>query len=220
MFKFYIVGVGGTGSLLARDLPKLLIGTYHKMCLIDGDRVDKSNLVRQSYQEHDIGEYKSYALAKKINTFYDIKCECINKYITADELLWDIKNSGSFVPVIVGCVDNDKTRKLLENTFNKLDAVFYLDSANSKESGNIYVVAKQGDELRGKLRSQVYELSKDIHPLDKSCQAQTAKGEVQYLITNAHMALCLLQHIHDLLKGNLKVGVSNVGRFTEVHYSC
>lgn len=218
-FRFYIVGVGGTGSLLARDLPKLLIGTTHSMCLIDGDRVEQSNMIRQSYQNHDIGEYKSLALAKKINTFYDIKCECITKYLTKDELLFDINKYSYSIPVIIGCVDNDKTRILLEKTVGKLDRCFYLDSANSKDSGNVYVVAKQGNEMKGKLRSEVYKLSSDKHPLEKSCQIQAAQGEVQYLITNAHMALCLLQHIHDLVKGNLKVGVSDVGKFKEIHYT-
>ena len=45
-YTFYIVGVGGTGSLFARDLPQLLIGTNHKMVLIDGDIVAKKNVAR------------------------------------------------------------------------------------------------------------------------------------------------------------------------------
>ena len=47
-YTFYIVGVGGTGSLFARDLPQLLIGTNHRMVLIDGDIVAKKNVARQS----------------------------------------------------------------------------------------------------------------------------------------------------------------------------
>ena len=66
-YVFIIVGVGGTGSLLARDLPKLLINTDHKMLLVDGDRVERKNMKRQSYQEQDIGEYKSIALSSMIH---------------------------------------------------------------------------------------------------------------------------------------------------------
>ena len=46
---FIIVGVGGTGSLLARDIPKLIIKQPHKRVLIDGDTVEEKNMVRQSY---------------------------------------------------------------------------------------------------------------------------------------------------------------------------
>lgn len=81
-YVFIIVGVGGTGSLLARDLPKLLINTDHKMLLVDGDRVERKNMKRQSYQEQDIGEYKSIALSAKINTFYDTHCEAMGLYLT------------------------------------------------------------------------------------------------------------------------------------------
>lgn len=48
-YKFYVIGVGGTGSLLARDLPKLLLGTSHKMMLLDGDTVESKNIERQGY---------------------------------------------------------------------------------------------------------------------------------------------------------------------------
>ncbi|PXX79753.1 hypothetical protein [Dielma fastidiosa] len=38
---FVIIGTGGTGSLLARDLPKLLLNTSSKMVIVDGDQVEQ-----------------------------------------------------------------------------------------------------------------------------------------------------------------------------------
>ena len=64
-YVFIVVGVGGTGSLVARDLPKLLLHTESEMVIIDGDNVEEKNMVRQAYQSHDIGENKANALAKK-----------------------------------------------------------------------------------------------------------------------------------------------------------
>lgn len=215
---FVIVGVGGTGSLLARDIPKLLIGSNHLMILIDGDKVEKKNMVRQSYQEHDIGEYKSIALASKINAFYGDICEAINTYITKDELLTKLQDSyDDYVPVICGCVDNDATRKILEYTFNTLDNCIYLDSANEKYEGNIYIAAKADGKKIGILRSEVYDLSLDLHPSDKSCQ-ELAASNIQFLMTNAKMATCLLEHISAIVSNELKEGVSVVNRFEQVHY--
>ena len=134
-YVFIVVGVGGTGSLVARDLPKLLIHTNSEMVLIDGDIVEEKNMVRQAYQQHDIGENKANALAKKINTFYGNICESVDHYITKDEILELLKKYEQHIPVLIGCVDNNKTRILLEHTFKQLDECIYIDSANSEYEG-------------------------------------------------------------------------------------
>lgn len=217
-YVFIIVGAGGTGSLLARDLPKLLIGTEHKIVIVDGDHVEEKNMKRQSYQMQDIGEYKSIALSSKINTFYDTKCEALGMYLTKDEIFEYCENNFMYIPVIIGCVDNDATRKILEETFMRLDDCYYLDSANGEYEGNIYIAMKKDDKCRGVLRSSVYELSNDLHPLDESCEQQASKGNVQFLVTNAKMSIYLLEHCNALLNFELKGGVQYVKRFNSVFY--
>lgn len=218
-YVFIIVGVGGTGSLLARDLPKLLIDTPHKMLLVDGDHVEKKNMKRQSYQEHDIGEFKAVALSSKINTFYNTRCEAMGRYLTKDEIYDYCENNLTYTPVIVGCVDNDATRKILEDTFNKLNYCYYLDSANGEYDGNIYISYRLDGKTRGALRSETYKLSDDLHPLDESCEVQASKGNVQFLVTNAKMSIYLLEHCNALLNLELKGGVQSVKRFGSVFYN-
>lgn len=217
-YVFIIVGVGGTGSLLARDLPKLLIDTPHKMLLIDGDVVEKKNMLRQSYQEQDIGEHKAVALSSKINTFYNTHCEALGLFLTKNEIVDYCENNISYTPVIIGCVDNDATRRLLEYTFNQLDWCYYLDSANGEYDGNIYISYKLDGKKRGVLRSDVYKFSDDLHPLDESCEVQASKGNVQFLVTNAKMSIYLLEHCNALLNLKLKGGVHDVKRFASVFY--
>ena len=86
-FMFYVVGVGGTGSLLARDLPKLLTNTSHRMMLIDNDIVERKNIVRQGYQEQDVGDNKAIALSRKINSLYNMNCLFMDSYVTDTNLL-------------------------------------------------------------------------------------------------------------------------------------
>lgn len=217
-YVFIIVGAGGTGSLLARDLPKLLIDTPHKMLIVDGDHVEKKNMKRQSYQIQDVGEYKSIALSSKINTFYDTKCEALGLYLTKDEIIEYCENNFMYTPVLIGCVDNDKTRAILEDTFNRLDWCYYLDSANGEYEGNIYIAKKLDGHRTGPIRSEVYKLSDDLHPLDESCEVQASKGNVQFLVTNAKMSIYLLEHCNAILNLELKVGVQDVKRFGSVFY--
>lgn len=220
-YVFIIVGVGGTGSLLARDLPKLLINTDHKMLLVDGDRVERKNMKRQSYQEQDIGEYKSIALSAKVNTFYDTHCEAMGLYLTKNEILEYCNNNYLYTPVILGCVDNDTTRKILEYTFENLERCYYLDSANGEYEGNIFIAYRysRDGKIYGALRNKTYKLEDDVHPLDESCEIQASKGNVQFLVTNNKMANYLLEHCNALLTRQLKGGVHRVERFGSVFYS-
>lgn len=216
-YMFYIVGVGGTGSLLARDLPKLLTDTRNRMCLIDGDVVEKKNIVRQGYQQQDVGDNKAVALSRKINSLYDTNCIFMDQYINDENL---IKSYKAYIPVILGCVDNDKTRKIIEKVINDKDLkyCYYIDSANSEYEGNVYTVSKKQGVITGKLRSQVYKLDEDKHPDEVSCQDQAANGNIQYLVTNAKMAVTVLEHCHALLKSGYKEGVQVVKRFETVFY--
>lgn len=217
-YVFIIVGVGGTGSLLARDLPKLMIGSSNKMVIIDGDIVEDKNRKRQAYQKHDVGCNKAIALSAKINSFYGCICEAIDMYVTKNEIKVCLEKYRGYIPVIIGCVDNDKTRILLENTFNNIDTCIYLDSANSEYEGNVYSCVKNGGVKKGPLRSETYELDKDVHPINKSCQEQAAEGNTQFIVTNMKMANVLFEHIYNLLIKKMKVGVTCVGRFKTVHY--
>jgi molybdopterin/thiamine biosynthesis adenylyltransferase len=47
-------------------LCRLLIGSDIPLLLIDPDRVEPHNLVRQNFYEADLGKFKSQALAEKI----------------------------------------------------------------------------------------------------------------------------------------------------------
>ena len=217
-YLFIIVGVGGTGSLLARDLPKLILEKNHAMCLLDGDIVEKKNIKRQSYQSQDIGENKAIALESKISTFYDIPCYSIPKYLMNEEITRFTEKFPNHIPVILGCVDNNKTRIILENTFNTLSECIYIDSANGEYEGNLYIKMKLNGKEEGVLRSEVYDYSLDFHPLEESCEAQADKGNVQYLVTNNKMSNAILEHLFTLLQGELKGGIQDVKRFNSKFY--
>ena len=97
-YMFYVIGVGGTGSLLARDLPKLLTDTRNRMCLVDGDMVEKKNIVRQGYQRQDVGDNKAVALSRKINSLYDTNCIFMDQYINNENLINLMKSYKAYTP--------------------------------------------------------------------------------------------------------------------------
>ena len=109
-----IVGLGGLGGTVSEILARSGIGTLN---LIDGDRFEASNLNRQFLCTREtMGRYKTEAAVERI--------KAINPSITVhrhDEYL-DDKNSDALIPpsdVIVDCLDNIKTRFILENASKK-----------------------------------------------------------------------------------------------------
>lgn len=215
---FFVIGVGGIGGAVARDLPKLIIGSKHRIVLVDGDVVEKSNTIRQPYQDQDVGINKARALAKKINSFYDIKCLFLDTFITNDELIVLSKKYGDYIPVYIGCVDNDATRKVIESTFLKCKNAFLIDGANSEYDGNIYFSKIKDSKKDGPLRSEFYELQDDVNPGTIGCEAKLANGGTQFFITNNKVASIILQQIDSLIKNNAKIGVTIVERFKTLYY--
>ncbi len=216
-YCFIIVGAGGIGGNVARDLPKLMTGrSSDKMIIIDGDTVEEKNCVRQPYQKQDIGQNKARILARKINSFYNIDCEARDFYITDKELDMIVANSSEYVPVFIGCVDNDKTRKLIESSFMRCKTAVYIDGANSEFDGNIYVSKIDAEGKSGPIRSDVYKLDDDINPGEAGCEIKVARGELQYLVTNNKVAAWIIDVLHTILRDghyHLKTGVIVVERF-------
>lgn len=225
-YIFVIVGVGGIGGNVARDLPKLLINSQHKMMLVDGDTVEKKNCVRQPYQTQDIGENKARALARKINSFYPLQCTYLDSYITACELqvLLSRHIKSRYTPVLIGAVDNDATRQLIEEAFNSFDNAILIDGANGEYEGNVYCCYRKKGEQKGKKRSDIYPFKNDINPGTIGCEEQVARGSLQFLITNNKVASVMLEYLYEVILNDFDTskkipkGVTKIERFKTLYY--
>jgi PRTRC genetic system ThiF family protein len=74
-----VVGCGGTGSAIAAGLPYLhqaMVALRHPhgldVTLVDGDRISRTNCVRQPFSESEIGLHKATVLATRINLFWGL----------------------------------------------------------------------------------------------------------------------------------------------------
>lgn len=75
--KVAIAGLGGLGSNIAIGLARIGVGQLH---LVDFDRVDLTNLNRQHYFIHHLGQYKTEALKKQIleiNPYIQVITDCL-----------------------------------------------------------------------------------------------------------------------------------------------
>lgn len=106
-----VVGVVGCGGLGSAALPILAAAGVGKLIIADGDRVDETNLQRQTaYRETDIGSLKTTAMAAQLAA---LNSGC--RIITQPEKLdgTGLLKLAHNVDVLLDCSDNYATRQAL-----------------------------------------------------------------------------------------------------------
>lgn len=164
--RVYLIGCGGTGTLVAEPLAKLL--TYHKngtqdITLIDGDRFDTltrinkneasleatgnniatGNITRQLFDPKYCGFNK--AEATKLRLHYMPHIKDVPEYINRDsfsEIL--LQDSGrDYTNLVISAVDNEATRNEIINTLDEISINFiYLNPGNSLDTAHLSVWSK------------------------------------------------------------------------------
>lgn len=108
--KVAIAGLGGLSSNIAIGLARIGVGQLH---LVDFDRVDLTNLNRQHYFIHHLGQYKTEALKKQIleiNPYIRVSTDCLK--ITAS----NVATLFSDADIICEAFDVPENKAMLVNT--------------------------------------------------------------------------------------------------------
>ena len=130
--KVLIIGMGGLGCPVAEFLTRAGIGS---LGIIDSDKVDLSNIHRQSlYDIRDLKKFKVTAAQKKlkrINSKTKIKCHRLR--LNKKNFAKIIKN----YDYIVDGSDNFRT-KFMINDFCKISEKFLVAGAISKFDGHVF----------------------------------------------------------------------------------
>lgn len=128
-----VVGCGGTGSAIAGGLPYLdqaLLAYGHpgglNVHLMDGDRVSKTNCVRQAFALSEIGHNKATVIATRTNLFWGQRWTATPAHAT--------KSNIGNPDILIGCVDTRKARKTLAR-IAAAKHCYWLDIGNNADSG-------------------------------------------------------------------------------------
>ena len=110
-----IIGAGGTGGHLFHNVLRLIKDTQIKITLVDGDIVERKNVNRQNFFESDIGKKKAAVQANRYGRAFGVPVDIVDEFLEDETLLLDLLRSSGYrsVPVVLSCVDNHKTRKLI-----------------------------------------------------------------------------------------------------------
>lgn len=144
--KVVMLGAGGTGGYVAPYVFRLLhmLDRPSRFVVCDGDIVEPKNLDRQNFVPADLGENKARVLAERYSTVLGMETEYVPSFIEKlpdlMELIepkeWELnpystKRTKEMV-LLLGCVDNNKTRQLCHQAFHQSEELIYIDSGNGK----------------------------------------------------------------------------------------
>lgn len=152
VYDIICIGAGATGSHFISFFTQLLSNNAeHTLTIVDQDIIENKNLINQKFLPRDVGKNKAQALSERYGKVYpNIKIAYRDKYVkTFSDIEHIVKNRLNVhehsIPIILGCVDNNPSRVILSDYFNKYrDAIAYIDAGNGDELrvGQIIIAAK------------------------------------------------------------------------------
>lgn len=134
-----IVGCGGTGGFLADATCRLLTGIPGTIVLVDHDRVEPHNLLRQNFLPSDVGHFKSQRLAERLSANYDrpVAYSTHPFHRTASGTYPGVAGPHPFI--ILGCVDNAPARQEMALCLRDHPKAWLIDAGNDSTWGQILI---------------------------------------------------------------------------------
>lgn len=140
--NFHITLAGtGLGSNIAECAIRLGFKTF---TLIDGDKIERSNLNRQVYTNKDIGEFKVEALKSKmleINPYANIICH--NVFLDTSNI--DKCLSGS--NVVINTIDYGSKMPFILDSYCNERNIFSIHPFNLGWAGYVFITGKDSKEM-------------------------------------------------------------------------
>lgn len=195
--KVLCIGLGGLGTPICLYLANAGIG---KIGILDGDRIERSNLPRQIlYSESDLGQHKTIVCSKKLRGV-NSACHITEYplYLTEENALAIIKN----YDIVIDCSDNFATRYLIS------DACCHLNKINVSAS----LVGFNG----------IFTIFPGSAGPCYRCLFETISDETQPNcneagVLNTFVGFIALLQAHETVKFILKIGSSVIGKIFTIN---
>lgn len=147
--EIVIIGIGGIGYPLSDFVSRTMM-EQDRLILVDGDILEERNLDRQG-DPFSVGRRKASSRANVLGEIYPSKrIVAIDKYIDGDDhALFNNKIEESDKIVFFACVDNHKSRKIIQDlvAVAEMPNVLLISGGNELYTGDVLVFEKRGGEI-------------------------------------------------------------------------
>lgn len=131
--KVTVVGCGGTGSILAEHLARMISG-YRlevEIELIDGDVVEEANIYRQNFRFDDIGQNKAEALALRLSAQFGLEISARGGFLERNMLF--------STDLTISCTDTLHSRRIVDSCLGGSWGGLWLDLGNEENHGQAVI---------------------------------------------------------------------------------
>lgn len=166
VYDITIVGTGATGSHLLPFVAQLLANkNIHRLRIMDGDVIEEKNLKNQKFMQADVGRVKAEVLATRYQSVYpELDIMYVDEFIKDKEALKshiytkEVHGKGKVIPILIGCVDNNSTRKLFDEVFmdEEIGNLIYIDSGNGTDDRVGQIVVGYKKARMGQVKHPTY----------------------------------------------------------------
>ena len=221
--KIVMLGAGGTGGHIAPHLYRLLYALDRpvRFIICDGDVVEEKNLVRQNFIPADLGENKARVLAERYSTVFGMETEYVPGFVEDEDQLksllepkvwqdncWPPREITREQVILIGAVDNNKSRQLCHRVFYQSRELIYIDSGNGEHTGQVVCGVRRGGRTLYRPIGTVYPdvlMETDKFPTELSC-AEASVSAPQSIAANITAATAVVDIIYNILAlGNSRV---------------
>ena len=214
--KIVMLGAGGTGGHIAPHIYRLLYALDRpaRFIICDGDIVERKNLVRQNFSEADLGMNKARVLAERYSRTFGMETEYVPNFVETVDALMELIRPGKWkrdqydfhsmdeMVVLIGAVDNNRSRQVCHKAFSQSKELIYIDSGNSEYVGQVVCgVRRNGRTVQKPVGSVYPELMRDKgdkFPSELSC-AEASQSDPQSMAANITAATAVVDMVYNIL---------------------
>jgi hypothetical protein len=213
--KITMLGAGGTGGHVAPHLYRLLhtVDRSVNVIIADGDIVEEKNLVRQNFISSDLGRNKAQVLAERYASAFGMEVRYIPDFVEDQSKLVELTKPDIFMSspysnqhieglsILIGAVDNNRSRQLCHQVFKKADNLIYIDSGNGEYTGQVACGIRRNGRTYYKPIGDLYPdilCDKDKFPTELSC-AEASVSAPQSIVANIMAATAVVSYLYNIL---------------------
>ena len=209
-YAIHVLGGGGTGSWLCSFLDKMGLG--NDVIIYDGDIVEPKNILRQNFSSDHVNSNKAEVLAERYNM------SSMAEFITSTDIFHEIMDEfeEGTIPMLIGCLDNNASRKLAHDFMQEVDNAIWIDGGNAERHGQTYISIKENGKFVPGFESpldidEVFQnFAGDERRPDQISCAEHSESAPQNVTANVTSATLLFNTMALFLKG----GIINTNKIT------
>lgn len=212
-YKIIIVGCGATGSNIATFVSQLAISEkkINEIILIDGDIVEEKNFRNQKFTARDVGKNKARVLSNRFAKL-GINISYVDRYLKDSNEFIKLINKLSERVILVGSVDNNKARRIMDETFksDKVKELIYIDTGNGDKDriGQTVIAAKSNGQIIKPPVSEYYPqilMEEEVKEVKEDYRCSEIEEHPQNLATNILSATTTFLMINNIISfGKIK----------------